>query len=101
MSAEENLEHWTATKQVQGATVYNTALEKLGSIDDLLISDTTSRLTHAVVKFGGHFYMGSHYSLLPWGSFSYSEELRGYIVDIDRDMLALRSCLVPAFGGVG
>jgi hypothetical protein len=92
MSADttEHLGHLIAAKQIQGTTVYNTALEELGFVHDLLINYGSGRLAYAVVKFGGHFHMGRHCRSLPWEKFSYNNELGGYIIDIDRDTLHAR-----------
>jgi hypothetical protein len=73
--------HLIAAKQVRGTTVYNTALEEVGFVEDLLIDHATGRIVYAVLKSGSHFRVGGHYSSLLWERFSYNAELGGYIVD--------------------
>lgn len=79
--------HLLAAAQVRGCAVYNTTLDQVAFVEDLLIDNTTGRVMYAVLKFGGHFGVGYHYNSLPWDKFSYSTELGGYIVDIDHATL--------------
>jgi hypothetical protein len=76
-----------AAKQVQGTTVYSTALEKLGTVEDVMIDKAAGRIAYAVLSFGGFLGIGDHYYPLPWEKLSYNTEMDGYIVDIDREML--------------
>jgi hypothetical protein len=79
--------HLIAARRVQGATVYNTALEKLGSVEDVMIDKGTGRIAYAVLSFGGFLGIGDRFYPLPWEKLSYDAELGGYVVDIDRDVL--------------
>lgn len=79
--------HLIAARHVQGATVYNTALEKLGAIEDVMIHKTSGRIAYAVLSFGGFLGIGERYYPLPWEKLNYDTEMGGYIVDIDREML--------------
>jgi sporulation protein YlmC with PRC-barrel domain len=76
-----------AARHVQGASVFNTALEKLGAIEDVMIHKATGRIAYAVLSFGGFLGIGEHYYPLPWEKLSYDPEMGGYIIDIDRDIL--------------
>lgn len=76
-----------AASHVQGADVYNTALEKLGAIEDVMIHKASGRIAYAVLSFGGFLGIGERYYPLPWEKLSYNTEMGGYIVDIDREML--------------
>lgn len=79
--------HLIAANQVQGTSVYNTALEKLGSVEDVMIDKTSGRIAYAVLSFGGFLGIGDRYYPLPWEKLSYNTEVGGYVVDIDRDTL--------------
>jgi len=74
-------------KQVQSATVFNTRLEKLGTIEDIMIEKATGRVAYAVLAQGGFPGIGDRYYPLPWEELSYNSEMGGYIVDIDQDVL--------------
>ncbi len=76
-----------AAKQVQGTTVYNTALEKLGTLHDLMINKLNGRIAYAILSFGGFLGIGDKYHPLPWEKLRYDTEMGGYIVEIDRDVL--------------
>ena len=76
-----------AANQVQGTSVYDTKLEKLGSIEDVMIDKATGRIAYAVLSFGGFLGIGDRYYPLPWEKLSYNQEVAGYIVDIDRKIL--------------
>ena len=76
-----------AARQVQGTAVYDTALEQLGSVEDLMIDKATGRIAYAVLSHGGFLGIGDRSHKLPWEKLSYNTEIGGYIVDIDRDVL--------------
>ncbi len=76
-----------AAHKVQGTSVYNTALEKLGSVEDIMIDKASGRIAYAVLSFGGFLGIGDHYFPLPWEKLSYNKELGGYVVDVSRETL--------------
>jgi sporulation protein YlmC with PRC-barrel domain len=76
-----------ASRQVQGTTVYNAGLEKLGTVEDVMIDKATGRIAYAVLSFGGFLGVGDRYYPLPWEKLAYNSEVGGYVVDIDRDVL--------------
>jgi sporulation protein YlmC with PRC-barrel domain len=76
-----------AARQVQGTDVYDTTLEKLGSVADVMIDKTTGRVAYALLSHGGFLGIGDHHYRLPWDKMSYNTEIGGYIVDLDRDAL--------------
>ena len=76
-----------AANQVQGTSVYSTTLEKLGSVEDVMIDKATGRIAYAIMAFGGLLGIGSRYYPLPWEKLSYNTEMGGYVVDVDRDTL--------------
>ena len=79
--------HLIAAKSVQGTTVYNTALEKLGAVHDVKIDKATGRIANAILSFGGFLGIGDRYYPLPWEKLTYNTEVGGFVVDIDRDVL--------------
>src|ERR1700709_2048301 len=76
-----------AARQVQGTAVYDSTLEKLGSVADVMIDQATGRVAYAVVSHGGFLGMGDRHYKMPWDKLSYNTEIGGYIVEIDRDAL--------------
>jgi sporulation protein YlmC with PRC-barrel domain len=76
-----------AARQVQGTDVYDTALEKLGSVTDVIIDKATGRIAYALLSHGGFLGIGDRHYRLPWDKLSYNTEIGGYIVEIDGDAL--------------
>jgi hypothetical protein len=76
-----------AAKKVQGITVYNTGLEKLGTVEDLMIDKSSGRIAYAVLGFHGFLGIGDRYYPLPWEKLDYNAEMGGYVVDVDKGML--------------
>ena len=72
-----------AVGKIRGSIVYTTTLEQVASVEDLLVDIATGRIVQVVLKHGGHLGVGHQFYLLPWKSFTYNEELGGYIVDLD------------------
>jgi hypothetical protein len=79
--------HLIAANKVQGTTVYNTKLEKLGLVEDVMIDKASGRIAYAVLSFGGFLGIGDKFYPLPWEKLSYNKEMGGYIVDVDRETL--------------
>lgn len=76
-----------ASSRVEGAAVYNTAHEKLGSIDTLMIDKYTGQVRYAVLEFGGFLGMGSELYPLPWNMLKYDTAQDGYVVPVDKSTL--------------
>jgi sporulation protein YlmC with PRC-barrel domain len=57
---------WRMSK-IRGATVYNDANAKVGTIDDLIVS-REDRILYAVVSVGGFLGMGKHLVAVPYTS---------------------------------
>jgi sporulation protein YlmC with PRC-barrel domain len=79
--------HLIAAKQVQGTTVYDTGLEKIGTIEDVMLEKSSGRVAYAILSFGGFLGIGDRYYPLPWEKLTYNTELGGYVIDINRDVL--------------
>jgi sporulation protein YlmC with PRC-barrel domain len=76
-----------SSDRVEGTSVYNTAGEKLGSIDCVMIDKRSGQVRHAVLEFGGFLGMGTDLYPLPWSMLKYDTSQDGYVVPIDKDML--------------
>ncbi|HSW04303.1 PRC-barrel domain-containing protein [Aquabacterium sp.] len=76
-----------SSEQVEGTAVYNTAGDKLGSIDDLMIDKRTGQVRYAVLEFGGFLGMGTDRYPLPWSLLKYDTTQEGYIVPLDKALL--------------
>ena len=76
-----------SSDKVEGTNVYNTAGEKLGSVDDLMIDKLSGQIRYAVLEFGGFLGMGTDRYPLPWNMLRYDTDREGYVVPLDKDRL--------------
>ncbi len=85
--AEKETISLIAAAKVTGTNVYNTAGQSLGSIHEVMLDKRSGQVKYAVMSFGGFLGLGEKYHPLPWDQLTYSEQLGGYIVDLDRNRL--------------
>ncbi|HLH48659.1 MAG TPA: PRC-barrel domain-containing protein [Roseiarcus sp.] len=76
-----------AADKVQGTTVYNTAGENLGSIQDVMIDKKSGNVAYAIMSFGGFLGIGNKYHPLPWSMLKYDTSKGGYVVNLSRSVL--------------
>lgn len=55
---------WSAKRKLLGAAVYNDRGEKIGSIDDIIVSPRRT-VSHAIVGVGGFLGIGKHQVAIP------------------------------------
>ena len=55
---------WSAKKKILGKAVYNDAKQKVGTIDDLIITPEKS-VSYAIIGVGGFLGMGKHDVAIP------------------------------------
>ncbi len=76
-----------AGAQVAGTPVFDTAGERLGAVEDVMIDKESGRIAYAVLSFGGFLGMGEKHHPLPWAALRYDTALGGYVVALDRTRL--------------
>ena len=76
-----------SSDKVEGTAVYNSAGEKLGSIDDLMIDKISGQVRYAALEFGGFLGMGTDRYPVPWKLLKYSEQYGGYVVPLNKEAL--------------
>ena len=76
----------TTASTVQGSTVFNTALEELGRIEDVIIEEPAGRIAFVILQQGGFLGIGAHHYPLRWEKLRFNVEMDGYIVNVDRDV---------------
>jgi sporulation protein YlmC with PRC-barrel domain len=81
--------HTTAilASRVKGTSVYNSAGEKIGHVEDVVLDKQTNRIMFAALGFGGFLGMGEKFHPIPWSMLSYSKDKGGYIVSMTTDVL--------------
>jgi sporulation protein YlmC with PRC-barrel domain len=78
-----------AADKVEGTTVYNSAGEKLGSVEDIMLDKMSGKACYAVLSFGGFLGMGTKQYPLPWEKLTYDTNMGGFIVNIDKATLEI------------
>jgi hypothetical protein len=77
-----------SSDRVEGTDVYNSAGDKLSSIDDLMIDKRSGQVRYAVLEFGGFLGMGTDRYPLPWNMLKYDSNKDGYVVPLEKEQLA-------------
>jgi hypothetical protein len=76
-----------AASRVISTPVYNTAREKIGSIQDIMLDKMSNGIMFAVIGFGGFLGIGEKYHAIPWASLDYDEDMGGYVVPFSKEQL--------------
>ena len=76
-----------SSEKVEGTSVYNTAGDKLGSIDDLMIDKRSGQVRYAALEFGGFLGIDTDRYPIPWNMLKYDTQKDGYVVPLDKDRL--------------
>jgi len=76
-----------SSDRVEGTSVYNSAGDKLGTIDDLMIDKLSGQVRYAVMEFGGFLGMGKDRYPIPWSMLKYDTTQEGYVVPLEKAQL--------------
>jgi sporulation protein YlmC with PRC-barrel domain len=74
-------------KRVIGTSVKNTAGEKIGKVEDIVLDKTSNKILFAVVGFGGFLGLEEKYHPIPWASLNYNETEESYVVPFSKEQL--------------
>jgi len=67
-------------KKVIGTSVKNSAGEKIGQVEDIVLDKLSNNIVYAVVGFGGFLGMNEKYHPVPWSALDYVESEDSYVV---------------------
>src|SRR6266542_3314528 len=56
---------WSAKKMILGKPIYNEQNQKIGSVEDIIISPEKA-ISYAIIGVGGFLGMGEHYVAVPF-----------------------------------
>ena len=76
-----------SSKRVEGTNVYNSAGDKVGSIDHLIIDKVSGQVRYAVMEFGGLLGTETDRYPIPWGVLHYDTTKDGYVVPLEKAQL--------------
>jgi sporulation protein YlmC with PRC-barrel domain len=66
--------------RVKGTDVYDASGDRIGEIDDVMITKRSGEIAYALMSFGGFLGIGEKYHPLPWDVLEYDTGLGGYRV---------------------
>jgi len=81
--------HTTAilASKVRGTPVYDTAGDRIGTVEDIVLDKLSNNIMFAVMGSGGVLGMGEKYRPIPWSVLDYDPKKGGYAVPVSKDML--------------
>jgi sporulation protein YlmC with PRC-barrel domain len=74
-------------KKVIGTSVKNTAGQKIGEIEDIVLDKSSNSILFAVIGFGGFLGVKEKFHPVPWSALDYSETAGSYIVSFSKEQL--------------
>jgi sporulation protein YlmC with PRC-barrel domain len=74
-------------KKVIGTSVKNSAGQKIGQVEDIVLDKLSNNIVYAVVGFGGFLGMNEKFHPVPWSSLDYEEEGAAYVVPFTKEQL--------------
>ena len=74
-------------KKVIGTSVKNTAGQKIGKVEDIVLDKQSNNILFAVVGFGGFLGMEEKYHPIPWSALDYNESENSYVVPFSKEQL--------------
>jgi sporulation protein YlmC with PRC-barrel domain len=74
-------------KKVIGTSVKNTAGQKIGEIEDIVLDKTSNSILFAVIGFGGFLGVKEKFHPVPWSALDYSESSGSYVVPFSKEQL--------------
>lgn len=79
--------HIISSDRVTGTNIYNTAGEKLGHVEKVMLDKNTGKVAYALGSFGGFLGIGAKYHPLPWSSLKFDTAKDGYVINFDKRTL--------------
>jgi hypothetical protein len=83
----DETERLIASDKVEGTRVFARNGDRLGTVENFMVSKRSGTVEYAVLSFGGTLGVGDRHYPIPWRMLSYDDELNGYVVDLSpRDL---------------
>jgi len=70
--------------KVKGTAVYNTAGDKIGHVEDIVLDKKSDHIMFAALGFGGVLGIGEKYYPVPWSVLDYNPDKGGYVVPMSK-----------------
>jgi sporulation protein YlmC with PRC-barrel domain len=75
------------TKDIVGKQIVSWAGEEIGEIKEVMIDSPNSRVTYAILSFGGFLGMGDRLFAVPWVSLSYEVTIDKFRMNVNKELL--------------
>src|SRR6267378_3801685 len=76
-----------AADTLEGDDIVNTAGEKLGELEHIMIDVPSGRVAYAVLSFGGFLGMGDKLFAIPWEALTLDTDNKCFILDASKEQL--------------
>ena len=76
-----------ATDTLKGDDVLNTAGDKLGTLDEIILDVPGGRIAYAVLSTGGLLDIGDKLLAIPWRALTLDPESKCFILDVSKERL--------------
>lgn len=73
--------------EIAGEAVVNTAGERLGRLEQLLVDVPSGRIERAVFACGGVFGIGARFFSVPWSDLAHDPHARCFVLDVSKQTL--------------
>ena len=74
-------------KKVIGTSVKNTAGEKIGTVEDIVLDKLSNNIVYAVIGFGGFLGVNEKFHTVPWSALDDVESENSYVVPFTKEPL--------------
>jgi hypothetical protein len=74
-------DHLIASDKESGKAVYGAENKKIGSIERVMVDETSGEIAYAVLNFGGFLGIGNEHYPVSWKVLRYDSDLGGYLYD--------------------
>jgi sporulation protein YlmC with PRC-barrel domain len=76
-----------AASTLEGDDVVNSAAEKLGTLDEVMLDVPSGRIAYAVLSSGGFLGIGDKLFAIPWRALTLDPENKRFILDMSKEQL--------------
>jgi len=73
--------------KVIGTTVKDSAGERLGKVEDVVLDKQSNSILFGVMSFGGVLGMGEKYHPVPWAALDYDKDANAYVINLTKEQL--------------
>jgi sporulation protein YlmC with PRC-barrel domain len=73
--------------KVIGTVVKDSAGERLGKVEDVVLDKQSNNIMFGVMSFGGVLGIGEKYHPVPWAALNYDETEGAYVINMTKDQL--------------